>query len=336
MKKYIVRRLLLSLIVLFGIIVITFTITRVLPADPAEKWAGMKATPEQLQAARIELGLDKPLYAQFGKYLNDLVQGDLGYSFQSHRPVMDELVEAIPPTLELVIVAVGMGVIIGIFFGIYSAKYKNKLPDHIIRVFNIGVVSVPPFFSALALQLIFYGMLHVLPLGGRLSTNISIMYEIPHITGLLILDSLLTGNWVVFKDALWHIILPVIPLSLYPAGVVARMTRSSLLEVLGEDYITAERSYGIKESFILWVYALKNTLGATVTVIALMIGRMVTNTFLIESIFSWPGIGKYVSEAVMNMDYPGIMGVTLFSAVIYLILNLIADLLIALDPRIRV
>lgn len=336
MKNYIVRRLLLGLIVLFGIILITFTITRILPADPAQKWAGMKATQEQIQAARIELGLDKPVYAQFGKYLNDLMHGNLGYSFRSHKPVIDELIEAIPATLELVMVAVVMGVIVGVFFGIYSAKYKDKLPDHIIRVFNIGAVSLPSFWIALALQLVLYGMLHVLPLGGRLSTNISVMYEIPRITGLLILDSLLTGNWIIFKDAVWHIILPTIPLSLYPAGVVARMTRSSLLEVLGEDYITAERSYGIKESFILWVYALKNTLGATVTVIALTIGYMMTSTFLIESIFSWPGVGKYVSDAVMSMDYPGIMGVTLFSAVVYLILNLIADLLIALDPRIRV
>ena len=336
MKKYIARRLLLGLIVLFGVVVITFAITRILPADPALKWAGLKATPEQIQAARIELGLDQPVYVQFGKYLGDLAHGNLGYSFRSHRPVMDELIEAIPATVELVMVSMTMAVILGIFFGIYSAKYKNKLLDHIMRFFSIGAVSLPAFWIALAVQLVFYGMLHILPLGGRVSTDIAIMYQMPHITGLLILDSLLTGNWAIFKDALLHIILPSIPLAMYPLGMVARMTRSSLLEILGEDYITAERSYGIKESFILWVYALKNSLGATVTVVALTIGYMLTNTFLTEAIFSWPGIGKYVADAVMSMDYPGIMGVTLFSAVVYLILNLIADLLIALDPRIRV
>lgn len=336
MKKYISRRILLSLIVLFGIVLLVFALTRVLPADPARKWAGSRATDEQIQAAIVELGLDKPVYVQFWRYLVDLVHGDLGYSYRTHRPVTDELLEAIPATVELVIVAVVMGVIIGIIFGIYSAKFKNKSFDHIIRFINIGSVSLPPFWIAIALQLVFYGGLHLLPLGGRLSTGISLMYDTPHVTGLLILDCLLTGQFTMLKDALLHIILPAIPLSLYPSGVVARQTRAALLEVLAEDYITAERSYGINESFILWAYALKNTMGTTVTVITLTIGYQMVNTFLIESIFSWPGIGKYVSDAVTALDYPAIMGVTLFSAVVYLVLNLIADLIIALDPRVRV
>ena len=336
MLKYIARRLLLTVIVLFGIVLVVFALTRVLPADPARKWAGSRATDEQIQAAIVELGLDKPVYVQFGRYLVGLAHGDLGYSYRTHRSVTVELVEAIPATLELVLVAVVMGVIIGIFFGVYSAKYNNKLLDHSIRFVNIGSVSIPPFWTAIALQLVFYGMLHLLPLGGRLSTDISLMYDRPHITGLLLLDCLLTGQFTMLKDAFFHIILPAIPLSLYPSGVVARQTRSALLEVLGEDYITAGRSYGINESFVLWSYALKNTMGATVTVITLTIGYQMVNTFLIESIFSWPGIGKYVSEAVMALDYPAIMGVTLFSAVVYLVLNFIADLIIALDPRIRV
>ena len=159
------------------------------------------------------------------------------------------------------------------------------------------------------------------------------MYQLPNITGWLTIDSLITGNWVIFKDALLHLILPAIPIAVYPMGTVARMTRSSLLEVLGEDYLTAARSYGIKESFILWGYALKNTIGTTATVIALTIGYTLVNTFLIESIFSWPGIGKYVAESVLAMNYPAIMGVTLFSTVAYLLLNLLADLVIAIDPR---
>jgi len=249
---------------------------------------------------------------------------------------MDELLEAIPATVELVLLAMVVAVILGVFFGIISAKYKNKIPDHIVRLFSIGAVSLPPFWVALATQLLFYGILQVLPLGGRVSTELAIMYEVPHVTGLLLLDSLITGNFMFFKDALWHIILPVIPVAMYPIGQVARLTRSSMLEIMGEDYIKAEKSYGIKESFILWVYALKNTLGATVTVVALAIGYAMVNTFLTESIFSWPGIGKYVSDAILSLDYPAIMGVTLFSAVVYLILNLIADLVIALDPRIRI
>lgn len=322
--------------VLFGVVVITFTITRILPADPALKWAGARATPEQLEQARIELGLDKPVAAQFGKYLNDLLHGNLGYSFRTKRPVMDELIEAIPATVELVVIAMIVAVVFGVYFGIISAKYKNRLPDHVVRLFSIGAVSLPPFWVALASQLLFYGFLQVLPLGGRVSTNLAIIYEVPRVTGLLLLDSLIMRDFIFFKDALRHIILPVIPVAMYPIGQVARLTRSSMLEIMGEDYIKAEKSYGIKESFILWVYALKNTLGATVTVVALAIGYAMVNTFLTESIFSWPGIGKYVSDAILSLDYPAIMGVTLFSAVVYLILNIIADLVIALDPRVRI
>ena len=336
MRRYIIKRLMLGVVILFGIILITFTLTQVLPADPAQKWVGDKATEEQIEAARKALGLDDPLPKQFLNYVIKLLHGNLGYSFQTHRMVTDELKEAIPATMELIIMAIIVGIIIGITFGVYSAKYKGRLADHIIRFINIGGISLPSFWTALALQIVFYGILHILPLGGRLSTDITVLYNIPHITGMIIFDSLITGNWIILKDALVHIILPTIPLCLYPAGVVARMTRSSLLEVLGEDYIMAERSYGIKESFILWHYALKNTMGATVTVVALTIGYMLTSTFLIESIFSWPGIGKYISDAIMSLDYPAIMGVTLFSAVMYLLLNLIADLIIAMDPRIRV
>jgi peptide/nickel transport system permease protein len=336
MKKYILRRLLLSLVVLFGVVVISFTITRVLPEDPALKWAGALATPDQIAAARLELGLDKPVYVQFGKYLEGLAQGNLGYSYRTKRSVADEIFEALPATIELVIAAMTVAVILGIFLGIASTKYKNRFVDHIVRIFAIGTVSLPSFWAALALQLLFYGFLKILPLGGRVSDDLAIMYPMPHVTGLLLLDSLITGNFMYFKDALWHIILPIIPVSMYSIGMVARLTRSSMLEIMGEDYIKAARSYGIRERFILWVYALKNTMGATVTVVALSIGYALTNTFLTESIFNWPGIGKYVADAVLSLDYPAIMGVTILSAIAYLFLNLVADLIIALDPRIRI
>ncbi|MDR2156982.1 MAG: ABC transporter permease, partial [Clostridiales Family XIII bacterium] len=201
---------------------------------------------------------------------------------------------------------------------------------------SIGAISLPSFWFALALQLLFYGHLGLLPLGGRVSVMTSVMYEQPHITGLLLADCLLTGNFEIFSDALAHIILPSIPLMLYPLGLVARMTRSGLLEILNEDYITAERSYGISDRFVLWAYAFKNSLGPTTTVVALSVGYTLVNTFLVESIFSWPGIGKYVANAVTALDYPAIMGVTIFSAIVYMLLNLLADLIIALDPRVRI
>jgi peptide/nickel transport system permease protein len=194
---------------------------------------------------------------------------------------------------------------------------------------------VPTFALAMILQLIFYSKLGLLPLGGRITPQLAIIYNIPTVTGWYSIDALLAGNMQVFKDVMIHLILPAIPIALGPLGQVARMTRSSLLEVLGEEYITSGRSYGIKESKILWKYALKNTLGSVATATALSLGYTLVNTFLVEAIFSWPGIGSYVSDCVLQMNYPGIMAVTLFSTIAYLILNLIADIIVAVDPRVR-
>ncbi len=335
MKKYILKRILLSLIVIFGVVTITFIIARVLPSDPASKWAGTRATPEQIEQARQELGLDDPLIVQYGHYISDLLHGDLGKSLTSKRPVIKELKQYIPATLELVLLAFILAVIIGIPLGIYSAKKKDRLFDHVSRVFSIGAISLPTFWVALFLQLIFYKSLQLLPVGGEISVEMTIFYEKPVITGMLCLDCLLTGNIPMFLDALKHLILPCITIALYPIGLVARMTRSALLEILNEDYITAGRSYGIKESRMLWKYALKNSLGATATDVALAMGYTLTDTFLVEAIFAWPGIGKYISDAVTTLDTPAIIGVTLFGSLCYIILNLLADIIIASDPRIR-
>ncbi|MFZ5591903.1 MAG: ABC transporter permease, partial [Bacillota bacterium] len=306
-----------------------------IPSDPAAQWVGPRATPQQIAAARAELGLDQPLYVQYGKYISQLVHGDLGRSLRSHQPVVDELKAYLPATIELVVLSTIMAVFLGIPLGVISAKRKDHLVDHISRIFSVGAVSLPTFWVGLFLQLVFYRLLGVLPLGDQLSTDVKLLYEIPHITGFLLLDSLVTGNLVIFKDALVHMILPGITVALYPLGLVARMTRSALLEILNEDYISAARSYGLPERLLLWKYALKNSLGPTVTVVTLSIGYTLVNTFLIEAIFSWPGIGSYISTAVISLDYPAIMGVTIFSAIAYVILNMIADLIIALDPRVR-
>ncbi len=335
LAKYIFKRILSSLVVLLGVITITFVIARVIPSNAAAKWVGPKATAEQIAAAEIELGLDKPLPIQFLNYLTDLLQGDLGNSLNSHQPVTSELATYIPATLELVLLAFLFAILLGIPLGIYSAKKKDRLLDHTSRFFSIGAVSLPTFWVALFLQLIFYKGLGWLPLGGRLSIEMTIFGDIPNITGMLLFDSLLTGNFEVFGDAFLHIILPGITISLYPIGLVARMTRSALLEILGEDYITAGRSYGLNEFKILWKYALKNSLGPTATVVTLSMGYTLVNTFLVETIFSWPGIGSYVSKAVTTLDYPAIIGVTVFSAICYVLLNLIADIIIAMDPRVR-
>ncbi len=336
MKSYILKRILLGLLVLSGVIVITFFLARIMPSNPAAQWVGPRATQEQIDKATIELGLDKPLHVQFGKYITSLFKGDLGVSLRSKQPIIKELKAYLPPTIELVILSTFMAVIIGVPLGLNSANKKDQVLDHFCRFFSVGSVSLPIFWVALFLQLIFFRWLGALPIGGQLDTKIRLLYEIPHHTGFMLIDSLLDGNLIIFKDAFRHMILPAVTIALYPIGLVARMTRSALLEILSEDYIKAARSYGLKERLVLWKYALKNSLGTTITVLALSIGYTLVNTFLVEAIFSWPGIGSYIATAVMSLDYPAIMGVTLFSACSYILLNLIADIIIALDPRVRV
>lgn len=335
MAKYVLKRLINGLIVLLGVITITFFIARVIPSDPAAKWVGARATSEQKMAATIELGLDKPLTVQFSVYLKNLLKGDLGRSLNTKQPIITELAQNLPATFELVLIAFIFAIFIGIPLGIYSAKEKGKLLDHISRFFSIGAVSLPTFWVALVLQLIFYRILGWLPLGGRISVESSIFYQIPKITGLLLLDCAITGEWALFFDALRHIVLPAITISLYPIGLVARMTRSALLEILNEDYIVASRSYGIVERKVLWRFALKNSLGPTATVVALSMGYTLVNTFLTETIFSWPGLGTYVGKSVVTLDYPAIIGIALVSSLFYVVLNLLADIIIAMDPRVR-
>lgn len=306
MVKYIIKRLLNGLIVLLGVVTITFFITRVVPSDVAGKWAGERATEEQRKQAIAELGLDKPLVTQYVNYLKDLLSGDLGRSLRTKEPITKELASYFPATMELVLVAFLFAMFVGIPMGIYSAKKNGKMLDHATRFFSIGAVSLPTFWVAMVFQLVFYRLLNWLPLGGRMSISASLMYDVPNVTGMLILDCILTGSWGLLGDAFVHIIMPGFTIALYPIGLVARMTRSALLEILNEDYITAAKSYGIREGRVLWRYALKNSLGATATVVALSMGYSLTNTFLTETIFSWPGLGSYVSKSVTTLDYPAI------------------------------
>jgi len=336
LAQFIIRRIFLGIIVIFGVILITFVVSRLLPSDPAAQWAGPRATSEQIESARQELGLDEPLPLQFKIYLEGLLEGDLGYSLRTQQPIMRDLQRRLPPTVELVAVGTVMSLLIGIPLGVISATRKNRWPDHLSRMTSIGFVSVPTFWMALLLQLIFFQQLDLLPMGGQLSLEITIFEEVPHVTGFLLLDSLITWNMPIFWDALKHIFLPALAIAAFPVGLISRMTRSALLEILNEDYIKAARSYGLSERVVVWSYALRNSLGVIVPVIALTMGFNLMNTFLVESVFTWPGIGNYVSDAVITLDYPAIMGVTIFAAIAYVILNLIADIIISLDPRVRV
>jgi len=336
MLRFILRRLTWLIFVLLGLCVITFILSRVVPGDPAELYLGPRPKPEQVELVRTQLGLDKPLYIQFFYYLRDLSQGNLGESLRTHRPVMVGILDHLPATLELMFTAIVMALLVGIPVGVISAKKENTMIDHFNRFFSIAGTSLPSFWLAMIFQIIFFRWLGIFPIGGRLDTIIGLLNPVEKITGFLIADALITGNWLVLKDAVWHLILPSMTLAAYSTGLIARMTRSTMLEVLREDYITTARSIGISENEILFVQGLRNALAPTLTTAGLSFALMLFGAFYIESIFFWPGIGKYMLTAIQLNDYPVIMGVTSLGALFYVVVNLIVDILIAIvDPRVR-
>jgi len=332
---YILKRMVMSALVLLGLSVITFTLARVVPSDPAALYVGPRARPEQVEAMRIKLGLDKPLPVQYLHYLWDALHGDLGTSIATKRPVIQEITERLPSSLELIAVGMSLASLVGVILGILSARLQSTPFDTLVRVFSLVGVSLPAFWLALLLQVIFYRRLGWFPITGRLDTTLRFTNPIEHITGFFLLDSLITGNWVAFKNVAWHITLPAVALAAYPMGLVARMTRASMLEVLNQDYVRTARAYGVREWFIVAVYALKNALGPTLTVLGLSLAYALTGTFFVELIFNWPGLGIFTTHSLLKVDYPAIMGVTLFAAVGYVTINLIVDLLQAwIDPRV--
>jgi peptide/nickel transport system permease protein len=336
MLRFILRRLTWLIFVLLGLCAITFILSRVIPGDPAALYLGPRPKPEQVEQVRIQLGLDKPLSLQFIYYLRDLSQGNLGKSLRTHRPVMVGILDHLPATLELMISAVVIALLIGIPIGVISAKKENTVIDHLNRFFSIAGTSLPSFWLAMMFQILFFRWLGIFPIGGRLDTIVGLLNPVEKITGFLIIDALITGNWPAFKDAIWHLILPSMTLAAYPTGLIARMTRSTMLEVLREDYITTARSIGISENEILFVQGLRNALAPTLTTAGLSFAYLLIGAFYIELIFFWPGIGKYIVAAIQLNDYPVIMGVALLMGLFYVLVNLIVDILIAIvDPRIR-
>jgi len=313
-----------------------FLLSRVVPANPASLYAGPRAGQEAIEEARIELGLNQPLYRQYFDYMSNLIRGDLGESLRTHRPVLQDILYYLPASLEIIILGLTIGIAVGIPLGLYSAANRNSIIDHLARIVSVTGVSLPSFWLAMILQLIFFQILGIFPLGGRLSTEVSLIHSVDRITGFILIDSALQGNWIAFRDGLLHLVLPALTMAAYPIGLVTRLVRSSTVDVLGEDYIRMEKAYGIKERTILFVYALRNSFSSTLSVIALLFAYSLVSIFLIEQIFTWPGLGTYAANAIMNVDYPAIMGITLFIASLYVFMNLIVDVAQAyLDPRVR-
>lgn len=334
-SEFIVRRLLLSILVLLSVSVVTFFIARIVPSDPAALWVGPRPSQEQLVQAREHLGLDLPLHQQYLRYMSNLLRGDLGVSVQTHQPILKDLRTFLPATLELVIVGILLAVIIGIPLGVFSGARRNSVVDHSSRLAAVAAVSMPAFWVGLLLQLLFFRTLDLLPLGGRVDREITLFNPIEQITGLYTVDSILTGNWEALASSLHHMILPAFTLALYAIGITIRMTRSNMIEVLNEKFILAARASGLPERTVLFRFALRNALIPTLTVLSLSFVYLLTGAIVVEVIFSWPGLGKYVTEAILNVDFPVIIAVTLVVTVFYVVVNLLIDLLQAtIDPRI--
>lgn len=331
--NYLARRAGLTVFVLFGISLITFVITHVVPADPVAAYLGEHAPQALVEKVRHQIGLDRPLPVQYVIYIAGLLHGNLGVSIMDNRPVDQDLGEYLPATVELSAAALLVALLVGVPAGIISALYKDGWPDQVTRVLALGGVSLPIFYVALLLLGLLYSRLGILPGPGQLGIYTP---PPPHITGMVAVDALLSGNWAALGDALYHLVLPASILGYYNSGIITRITRGSLLEVLRQDYVRTARAKGIPEPAVVLRHALRNALLPTVTVIGLTFGGLLSGAVLTETIFSWPGIGRYATNSVTNVDVPAVLGVTLVAAVIYSAVNLIVDILYAyLDPQIR-
>ena len=317
---------------LLGVSIVVFFMVRAIPGDPAQLLLGQQATEEQVQQVRQNMGLDKPVIVQYGIFLADAVRGDLGDSIVTGRPVTTELLARLPATLELTAFAMLVAILVGVPVGVISAVKQYSLLDKFTSVLALIGISMPIFWLAMILIVIFFVNLGWLPFPGRLSTG----YAVTSITGLVLVDSLLTLNFAAFWDGLKHLILPAIALGTIPMAVIMRMTRSSMLEVMGEDYVRTARAKGVVPWRVIFKHALRNAMLPTVTVIGLQAGLLMGGAVITEQIFSWPGVGQIAAESVYRRDYAMIQGVVLYGATLFVLVNLVVDVLYAvLDPRVR-
>ena len=336
LPAYLGRRLLFTLPLVIGITLATFLISHVVPADPLGMVLSERAmqNPEIVKAYRERFGLDKPLPEQYAIYLQNLLQGDFGTSIATQRPVSRDLAQFLPATLELSLGAMLVAVLLGLPIGVLAAVRRDRLADHCARIISLIGVSVPVFWLGLLALNLFYFHLNWLPGPGRLDPHLTAPATV---TGLLTLDSLLARDLAAFWSSLRHLILPSLVLGSYSMGTISRITRSTLLEALGQDYVRTARAKGLEERAVVLTHALRNALIPTVTVTGLAFGNLMAGAVLTETIFSWPGIGRYAVGAAAFLDFPAIMGVTLLIGFLYVAVNLGVDVAYAfLDPRIRI
>lgn len=330
MKEFIIRRVLQTIPVLIGLSILIFVLTRIIPGDAVRLALGPQATDDQIAAMRETLGLDHNLFMQYVNYMAGLFQGDWGYSLRTQRNVFTDIVQTFPATLELTTVAMIMAVLLGVPLGVISALKKDKWTDQFTRIFGLTGVAMPRFWLGIMLQIMFAYWLSLFPIIGRGDI-------IPAtITGLRLFDSLITLNFPAFIDSLRHIFLPALALSVGALAQIMRLTRANMLEQVNKDYILASKSYGLPGSTIVYKYMLKNAFTSTLTIIGLSYGFLIGNAFLVEAVFSWPGMAQYGIQSVIYRDFNAIVGITLVIGIVFAIANLVVDLLYSyLDPRIK-
>lgn len=330
--RLIVRRLLFLVLVLFGLSVITFTLSHLVPADPARMIAGPRASKASVEKIREQYGLNDPVVVQYVNYVKGVLRLDFGTSFTTRKPVRDDLSRYLPATIELGLYAFLLSTLIGVPLGVASAVKRNSLIDNISRFVSITGLALPVFWLALMVQFLFFGKLGWLPDGQRLPIGVD---PPRNITSLYTIDALLTGNWHVLWLSIEHLIMPVAVLAYGSLAVVTRMVRGGMLEVLNQDYIRTARAKGIANRQVITKHAMKNALLPTVTSLGLQIGLLLSGAFLVEIVFSWPGIGRYSVQAIQQIDYNAIMATTLIIALLFVLVNLFVDILyLFLDPRI--
>ncbi|MGE5138962.1 MAG: ABC transporter permease [Rudaea sp.] len=332
MIRYTLRRLLSFIPVLLGVTIIVFSFIHLIPGDPASAMLRENAAPEVALRIRAQLGLDKPLYEQYLIYISRVIRGDLGSSLVTHIPVAQEITNRFPATMELATSAMLFAILVGVPLGIISAVRRNSWIDTIAMFVALLGVSIPIFWLGLMVSMFFGVQLHWLPFQQRVGVETTVV----RITGLYLVDTLVAGNLVAFVDVVRHLILPAVVLATVPMAILARMTRSSMLEAMGQDYIRTARAKGLRQFVVITRHALKNAMLPVVTVIGLQTGALLSGAILTETIFSWPGLGRWLYDEIQLRDYPVIQGGILFIAVLYIFVNLIVDLSYAyLDPRIR-
>ncbi len=332
MINYIIKRLLALIPVIIGVALIVFLIIHLIPGDPAQTMLGERASPEALAQLRESMGLNEPLHIQFIDFFKGLLSFDLGRSIMSNNPVMNEISVRFPATLELSFFAIVFAVVVGIPAGIFAATHQNSLFDNFSMLVALIGVSMPIFWLGLMLIWLFAVILGWLPPSSRLSVGI----EMEYITNILFIDSIIQMNWTALKDVLSHLILPALALGTIPMAIIARMTRSSMLEVLKQDYIRTAYSKGLQDRVVVYKHALKNAFIPIITVVGLQFGVLLGGAVLTETIFSWPGLGKYLVDAIYARDFPVVQGGILFFAISFVFVNLLVDIsYAAIDPRIE-